>query len=183
MIKINLLPTKKKAPKKVIDLQQQLLLALLVLILLGMGLGYYWLQQSRLIASLKKEKAEKEAMVQKQLNDLKEVETIGTARAKVKEKIDIIEQLKKNQAGPVRLLDELSTATPPGVMVGSRAESGNHISIDGEGFTNDDIVKFVDHLKASPFLANVVLLETSLSGQRSGADIYKYKIQFDYKGL
>ena len=46
MIKINLLPTKKKPPKKVIDLQQQLLLAVLVLILVAMGCGYYWNTQN-----------------------------------------------------------------------------------------------------------------------------------------
>jgi type IV pilus assembly protein PilN len=183
MIKINLLPTKKKAPKKVIDLQQQMILAVLILILLGIGLGYYWLLQSRTIASLKEEKAAKEALIRQQLNDLKAVESIGKSREEVKKKIDIIETLKKNQAGPVRLLDELAMAIPKGVMVNSLVERNNHIDLNGEAFTNDDIVKFVDHLKASRFLANVNLLETSLAGSKGGVTTYKYRLEFLYKGI
>jgi type IV pilus assembly protein PilN len=181
MIKINLLPVKKKAPKKVIDLQQQLLLGVLLLILLVMGMWFFWNRQANKIAALQKEKIAAEARVRDQENILKEVKNVEEERKKYTEKIGIIQQLKKNQAGPVRLLDEISKALPPGVNVVSISESSNNINIEGEAFTNNDVVRFVDNLKASSLLAGVTLLETS-QVKREGIDVYRYKLQFVYKG-
>jgi type IV pilus assembly protein PilN len=182
MIKINLLPTKKKPPKKVIDLQQQLLLGFLILVLVLIAMTFFWRRQRDQIEALQKQKAADEALIQSQDNVLKEVKNVEEERRKVAEKIDIIERLKKNQAGPVRLLDELSKALPVGVNLVSLNESSNNINIEGEAFTNDDVVRFVDNLKASPYLSEVMLLETDQI-RRESLDIYKYKLQFVYKGL
>jgi type IV pilus assembly protein PilN len=181
MIKINLLPTKKKPPKKVIDLQQQLILGVLVIILVVMGMWFFWNRQANRIAALEKEKTAAEARVRAQENVLKEVKNVEEERKKFTEKIGVIQQLKKNQAGPVRLLDEISKALPLGVNVASITESSNNISIDGEAFTNEDVVRFVDNLKASSLLSEVTLLET-IQSRREGIDVYRYKLQFAYKG-
>lgn len=182
MIKINLLPTKKKPPKKVTDLQKQVIFASLVLIIVVGGLGYYWKYQTDMIESLQQQKTTAEARLRDQDNMLKEVKNVETERDKVKEKINVVEQLKKNQAGPVRLLDEISKALPLGVNVTSLAESSNTISLEGQAFGNNEVVRFVDNLKASPHLTGVNLLETS-QAKAEGIDIYKYKLQFVYKGL
>jgi type IV pilus assembly protein PilN len=182
MIKINLLPTKKKAPKKVIDLQQQLLLGILVIILSLIVMAYFWKRQKDTIATLEKEKIAAEGRVREQDNMLKEVKNVEEERKKVSDKIDVIEKLKKNQAGPVRLLDEISKALPQGVNLISLTENNNNINIDGTAFNNDDVVRYVDNLKASPYLSGIELLETSQTKQE-GVDTYKYRLQFVYKGL
>jgi type IV pilus assembly protein PilN len=182
MIKINLLPTKKKAAKKVIDLQQQLLFAVLVIIFSLIIMWFFLNKQQKMIASLQKEEITAEGRVREQDNMLKEVKNVEEERKKVAEKIDVIERLKKNQAGPVRLLDEVSKALPQGVNISSLTESSNNINIEGMAFTNDDVVRFVDNLKASPFLSDVALLETSQATQES-TTIYRYRLQFAYKGL
>lgn len=182
MIKINLLPTKKRPPKKVIDLQQQLLLGFLIIVLALIAMAFFWKRQRDQFAFLQKEKLTDEARIQSQDNVLREVKNVEEERKQVAEKIEVIEKLKKNQAGPVRLLDEISKALPVGVNLGSMNESGNSINIEGEAFTNDDVVRFVDNLKASPYLSNVTLLETDQTKSES-IDIYKYKLQFEYKGL
>jgi type IV pilus assembly protein PilN len=182
MIKINLLPTKKKPPKKVMDLQKQAILAVLVLVLVFIILWYFVSRQKEQIATLQKEKAAAETRLREQDVILKEVKNVEEERKKVAEKIAVIEQLKKNQSGPVRLLDEVSKALPLGVNLTGLTESSNNINIEGEAFTNDDVVRFVDNLKASRLLSNVMLLETS-QASREGQDFYKYKLQFVYKGL
>ncbi len=182
MIKINLLPTKKKLPKKVIDLQQQLLLGSLILVLVLMAMFFFWKRQKEQIAALRKEKVTAEEHIRAQDNILKEVKNVEEERKKVAEKIEIIEKLKKNQEGPVRLLDEVSKALPVGVNLSSLTESSGNINLEGDAFTNDDVVRFIDNLKASPYLANVTLLETSRI-KRDTLEIYKYKLQFAYKGL
>jgi type IV pilus assembly protein PilN len=182
MIKINLLPTKKKAPKKVLDLQQQVILGVLVLVLVVLGMGYSWKRQNDRITLLEREKAVAEKRVAEQDVLLKDVKSVEDERGKVSEKIDLIEKLKNNQTGPVMLLDEVSTALPKGINVLSFSENDNTVNIEGEAFTNDDVVHFIENLKASRRLTNVMLLETSQAA-REGIDIYKYKLQFVYKGL
>jgi len=182
MIKINLLPTKKKPPRKVIDLQQQLLLGGLVIVLILIVMWYFWSRQKDLIANLKQSKIAAEQKIREQDNLLKDVINVKENRQKVADKIKIVEDLEKNQAGPVRLLDEISIALPLGVNLVSVVENGNNINIEGEAFTNEDIVRFVDSLKASRFLADVVLLESSRVKQLE-TEFYKYKLQFTYRGL
>ncbi|MGE5172917.1 MAG: PilN domain-containing protein [Betaproteobacteria bacterium] len=186
MIKINLLPTtakgKKKAPKKVTDLQQQLILGGLILAVVLAGMWFFWNMQKNTIAALQKDIVSAEATLRQQENTLREVRNVEEERKKVAEKIAIIEQLKKNQSGPVRLLDEISKALPLGVNLTSLTESSNNVNLEGEAFTNNDVVRFVDNLKASRFLTGVMLRETSRVNV-AGTDIYKYKLQFVYKGL
>lgn len=182
MIKINLLPTKKKPPKKVIDLQQQVILAVLVLVLVGIGMGYSMTKLDARIAVLAQQKAATDAKVSEQDNLLKEVSNVEGERKKVSDKIDIIEQLKKNQAGPVRLLDDVSKALPEGVNLINFSESGGSVSLDGDAFTNDVIVRYVENLKAVPNFFDVYLMETVQSPQQ-GIETYKYKLTFKYKGI
>lgn len=182
MIKINLLPSKKKPPRKVSDVQKQLSLFLLIGIIFVGGMAYVYVYQTGKINDLKTAKATAEARLREQDTMLKEVKNVEAERAKFQEKIDVVRKLKKNQAGPVRLLDEISRALPVGVNITSLAESSGNISIEGQAFSNNEVVRFIDNLKASPLLTGVMLLETS-QAKTEGIEIYKYKLQFAYKGL
>ena len=182
MIKINLLPTKKKPPRKVTELQQQLILGALILALAGGGMWSYWNSLSSKINNLQRTKAAADARVREQVKMLKEVETVEDERKKVNDKIAIIEQLKKNQGILVHLLDEVSKALPQGVNLTSLSERSGQIDLEGMAFTNNDIVHFVDNLKASPYCSDVFLQETAQSTVE-GIDVYKYKLQFTFKGV
>jgi type IV pilus assembly protein PilN len=181
MITINLLPTKRKPPKKVTELQQQMVLGALILVLAGIGFFYFWTQLNNRIDTLQRDKGAAEARIRQQDNMLREVKTVEEERKKVADKIGIIEQLKKNQSSLVHLLDELSKALPQGVNVTALSESNGQVNIEGTAFTNNDIVRFVDNLKASPQLADVFLLESAQASQE-GIEIYKYKLKFVFKG-
>ncbi len=181
MITINLLPTKRKTAKKITELQQQMVLGTLILVLAGIGFWFFWTQLNNRIETLQREKATAEARVREQDIMLKEVKTVEEERKKVAEKIGIIEQLKRNQGGLVRLLDEVSKALPLGVNLTAMSEKSGQVNIEGTAFTNNDIVRFVENLKSSPLLADVFLLETVQMTQE-GIEIYKYKMQFIFKG-
>jgi type IV pilus assembly protein PilN len=181
MIKINLLPTKKKPTRKVSDLQKQVVAGSAILIAVLAAMGAFWKFQTDTITALQQQKTAAEARLREQDNMLKEVKNVEAERDKVKEKINVVEQLKKNQAGPVRLLDEISKALPLGVQISSLTESAHSVSLEGQAFGNHEVVRFIDNLKASPLLTGVNLLETS-QAKAEGIDIYKYKLQFVYKG-
>ena len=182
MIKINLLPTKRKPPRKVTELQKQLIIAVVVLGGVTTAMVLYYFSLNSKIAARTKEKAAALAEVARQDSMLREVKNVEEERKKVTDKIGIIEQLKKNQQGPVRLLDELSRAIPVSVDLLTMTEIGGNINITGEAFTNEDVVKFVENLKASKFFKDIYLLET-VQKHKEGYEIYDYKLQFRYKGL
>ncbi len=182
MIKINLLPTKKKAPRKVTELQQQMILGALILTLVFGGMLAYWRSLSSKIEDLQRTKAAANARVKEQENMLKEVKSVEDERKQVNDKIAIIEQLKKNQSFLVHLLDEVSKALPLGVNLTSLSEKSGQINLEGMAFTNNDIVRFVANLKASPYCSDVFLQETAQS-TLEGVDVYKYKLQFTFKGV
>ena len=182
MIKINLLPTKRKPPRKVTELQKQLIIAVIVSAGVGAAMTMYFISLNNEIASKTQRRDQAKAKIAQQESMLKEVQNVENERKKVTEKIGIIEQLKKNQQGPVRLLDEISRALPTGVDLTSLAEASGSVSLSGEAFSNEDVVRFVDNLKASPYLTDVYLQESS-QAVVEGYEIYRYKLQFKYKGL
>lgn len=181
MIKINLIPTKRKPPKKVTELQQQAVLAGLILVLVGIGLGYHLMKLNSRIDDLKRDKAAKEARKKEQEKQLEEVKNVEAERKLVQERIAIIDQLKKNQTGPVRLLDEVSRMLPPGVNLTSMVEKSGQVDLTGTAFTNNELVKFIDNLKGNSYFSDIYLLETKQS-QSEGVEIYQYKMQFKFKG-
>ncbi len=82
----------------------------------------------------------------------------------------------------MHLLDELSRALPPVVNLTSLTQGkGDLINIEGMAFNNNDIVRYVDNLKASPRCMDVTLQESVLAALE-GTPVYKYKLQFAFKG-
>ncbi len=182
MIKINLLPTKRKPPRKVTELQQQVIIGVVVFGAVIAAMAFYYLSLNAKISAREQELAAAMAEIARQDNMLREVKNVEDERKKVTDKIGIIEQLKKNQQGPVRLLDEISRAIPATADITSMTEAGGNINLSGEAFSNEDVVRFVEKLKASAFFTDVYLMETSQKA-KEGYEIYEYKIQFRYKGL
>lgn len=182
MIKINLLPTKRKTPRKVTELQQQVIIGVVVFGAVIAAMAFYYLSLNAKISAREQELAAAMAEIARQDNMLREVKNVEDERKKVTDKIGIIEQLKKNQQGPVRLLDEISRAIPATADITSMTEAGGNINLGGEAFSNEDVVRFVEKLKASAFFTDVFLMETS-QRDKEGYEIYEYKIQFRYKGL
>jgi type IV pilus assembly protein PilN len=182
MIKINLLPTKRKPPRRVTELQKQLIIAVIIFGAVAAAMALYYVALTKKIEARQQARSAAQKKVNEQNNMLKEVQNVEAERKQVTDKIAIIEQLKKNQQGPVRLLDEVSRALPPNVNLTSFEEKSGNVNLAGDAFTNEDVVKFVDNLKSSPYLADVTLLETS-QAVTEGTEFYRYKLQFKYKGL
>jgi len=181
MIKINLLPTKRKPQKKMTELQQQLILGVLILTVTVGGIAFFWMQLIAQAAELQGKVNTALATVAEQKKKLEKVANVEEDRKKVLEKIGVIEQLKKNQSGPVKLLDKVSRALPKGLNVTSLVEGSGQVNIDGMAFSNNEVVRFVDSLKADRFFSEVLLLE-SRQGKVENIEIYQYKLQFKVKG-
>ncbi|MFA4920180.1 MAG: PilN domain-containing protein, partial [Thermodesulfovibrionales bacterium] len=95
---------------------------------------------------------------------IKEVKNFEEQKKTLEQRKNIIEQLRKNQSLPVKILTEMSNVLPSGVWLQSMSVSGENINISGTGFTNEDVVNYVDNLKNSKLFADVNLIGTQKSG-------------------
>lgn len=173
MIRINLLPVKRKKKPKPLPsfVVTSTFITLLVIFILGYLFYYY---NSRLAEAKSRFETNKQK-IEELKKRIKEVEDFEKLNKTIEERNQIIEQLRKSQNIPVVMLDELSKALPNGVWLRSLTFLGNSLSIDGYGFTNSDVVAYVDNLKSSKVFTDISLQE-SKQVEIEKIPLYQFKI-------
>ncbi len=178
MIKINLLtPEKTKKTKKKVQLESQLVWVVLASIVLVVAWYIGW---SLLDASVEQLKAQKKGLTQELATlkvQVKEVENFEADKVKAKEKIQIIQQLKKNQAIPVYLLDEISKRLPERVWLVSLSEQSGTIDLTGKATTNNEIVDFINNLKEASAFQDVQIVE-SRQNKEANITVYSFRLKW-----
>lgn len=178
MIKINLIPAKRKKKRKPVP---KFIVAMVLLIVLsgiaGAYASYYFGQQVSQLETKKQANAKRIAALQKKIKEVKNFEKLNQIFMKRQQ---IIEQLTKNQKIPVMILDEISRGLTDGVWLTTMSINGMNIKLSGVGFSNTDIVSFIQSLKGSKSFKNVKLLGTTrLSGGKTPT--YKFDITLKFK--
>jgi type IV pilus assembly protein PilN len=113
---------------------------------------------------------------------LKEVKDFEAKKAKLQKKVDLINQLKQNQRGPVRLLDEISKALPDLVWLEKLDYRGSSITIDGKAFNPPAVANFLENLKrVSAFQEPKVSF--SACGGPGGLQLYCFNLSFVFSTL
>lgn len=172
MIRINLLPSKKK---KVFVLPHAFIygIAAMVAVIISIIAGTFYMNSQ--ISSKQADISEKEQKLKKLEAALEEVKNYEKDNKDYRDKNNIIEQLKKNQVVPLRLLDEVSEMLPKGVWLTGLTDKGGIVSIEGFAFTNNDLVTYVQNLKGSKYFTEVMLVE-SRQAELEAFSIYKFNL-------
>ena len=126
-----------------------LILGLLVLGLLA-AVGY-WFAKKNELAERKATIAQREVEAQKLEQIIKEVEEYQKRKDSLQQRIDLIEQLKQNQKGPVRIMDQISRDLPDLVWLDRMEITAGTISLSGRGLNPNAIALFVENVKNDPF--------------------------------
>lgn len=173
MIKVNLLPVKKKRKAK--QLPTFLIVTVGVVLLSIAVVAYLNYFFSSRVEERQATVAKNEKLIEELARKIKAVEDYEKRNADYTKRKDIIEQLGKNTAVPVKILDELSSLLPAGVWLSSANISGDSLNMRCSAFSNTDVVNFVNNLKASKILTDVYLQE-SVQGQDGGFTIYNFGV-------
>jgi len=174
MIRINLLPSGKK---KAVLIPPSLIygaIATVIFIIAAVVLIFYLNGQ---ISGLQADVSAKEKRLQQLQATLKQVQNYERDNAEFRQKTQIIEQLKKNQIIPLRLLDEVSEMLPKGVWLDKLSDKGGTVTIEGYAFSNTDLVGYVQNLKNSKYLSSVMLVESRQMNMEQKS-VYKFKLTF-----
>jgi len=186
MIKINLLSEgkrpaavrKARGAGEVRDLALWMLLLGALLGVLAAG-GYWWYLNGKL-----QEKQEEVAQAQKEVDALqaviKEVEDFKKKKKNLADKIAIINDLKSNQRGPVRVMDYISRALPELLWLDRLKMNASTIEIEGRAFNPNAVANFMDNLDK---VSNSAFKEPVLKDTNAEGNVYRFSIAFDYTFL
>jgi Tfp pilus assembly protein PilN len=112
--------------------------------------GYWFLANRRL--------ADAEDRVKSRTEEAKKLETVIKAvedfqhqKDNLQARIDLINKLKQNQKGPVRVMDQLSRDLPDLVWLDRLELKGSTISLVGRGLNPNAIALFVANIKNDPY--------------------------------
>jgi len=180
MIKINLLPYQKAAKvRRQQAMEVQFLLAGVVFVVFILALGFFWWSLDQKIDELANNRDHMSAQLEVLKKKVKEVRDVEQKKKLVESKIAIIAQLKKNQQGPVHVLDELSRYLPDRVWLVSLTQRSDAFDLEGRATTNFEIVDYVNNLKSSPFISDIALLESRQTAE-GGLTIYSFRLNFKF---
>ena len=121
-------------------------LALGVLVALG-----YWFWNKRELGKAEEVRVQREAEAQKLEAIIKEVAEFEKRKASLQQRIDLINQLKQNQKGPVRIMDQISRDLPDLVWLDTMEVAAGDISIAGRGLNPNAIALFIENIKNDPY--------------------------------
>ena len=110
---------------------------------------------------------------------IEEVKEYEDKKTSLEAKIQLINNLKTNQKGPVRLMDEISRALPDLVWLTNLDYSGDQITMKGKTLSPNAVATYLENLKKSPFFAEPVF--KSLGQDAGGQGIYSWEMSLTFK--
>lgn len=183
MIKINLLSEGKRAIRKAKpatsllegkDIGQWLLV--LALLAGALASGWFWWSLKQKIADQKEEISVAQAEVEALGAVIKEVEEYKAKKAELERKIGIINDLKANQKGPVRIMDYVSKSLPELLWLDRMTMNATTIVVEGRAFNTNAVAAFIENLDRVPEFEEPTLRDATAQG-----GVYRFVIDFNYK--
>jgi type IV pilus assembly protein PilN len=165
MIHINLLGAPKpkiRAPKITMSAPSMKMVSILLVVLVGGGLYFMHWRASRDREQLQTDLR----AADREMAALSGVKMLWTQKQKdadlLKRKVQVIEQLRANQSGPVQLLSMIAStvSATDAVWLIRMSDEGNSISIDGTALSTTAVANFVTNLKKTGYFKSVELKET-----------------------
>ena len=181
MIRINLLSVREvraEVGRRMEYVVAGLSLALTFLLMLVVFLYQFYRSSSVAgeLAALRTEIAGMEAQV-------KEVAELQKKVADVTQKNKVIEDLTKKKAGPVRVMESLSSAMPEKLWLAEFKETGGTLVLTGQAIDNQTVADLLRALQASVYFANVDLVESiQTEPEKTPFKKFSVKSQVLYQG-
>ncbi len=155
MIRINLLPV--RTSKKQEAVRREALLALAGgAVALFAGLALWGVTQIEL-SGVAAENLALQNEIDKLSADAKRVDEMEKFEKDLQRKLDVIGDLRAKKAGPVHMLDDMSTAAPDRLTLTRLTQKGDNLEIEGIAVSNTVISEYLRALDASPYFDAVFL--------------------------
>jgi type IV pilus assembly protein PilM len=163
--------------------QKVAIAASLILVLTTVGMGWrYWSVRQNL-SRLDTEIAAAEAETRRLRNVLTDVQKFESRRTQLQQRVALIEELRKGQVGPVRLLDAISRALPDRLWLTTMEQKGlSEITLQGLTTSLTSLSDFVGNLEGTgQFARPVEILNSEVQAQQKGAELVRFTVRANFK--
>jgi type IV pilus assembly protein PilN len=106
---------------------------------------------------------------------IKEVEEFKAKKAELERKIQVINNLKANQRGPVQVMDQISRALPELLWLTRMQVRGETITLQGQAFNTNAVANFIENLDRVPEFQEPILRETTRNGP-----VYSFSLTYRF---
>lgn len=188
MIRINLLGVERPKPRKAMsfDLGRQVtVICGLILVATALGIGWWYVALINTSKRVDSDIAAAQQEAARLRTVLADVRRFEATRAQLQQRVTLIEQLRRGQSVPVRLLDHVSRSLPDALWLTSMDETGGTVTIEGLSTTLISVSDFVRNLGESALLKkpiDIVNTEVTTTQQSSPTgqptvDVIKFSIK------
>jgi type IV pilus assembly protein PilN len=154
-----------------------------LLLIGGLALGLIYIGTMFLVLTSKRRhldeeigKAREEVARLKSIID--EVKGYEDKKRSLEAKIALINNLKTNQKGPVRLMDEVSKALPDLVWLTDMVMQGSQVTMKGRTLSPNAVATFLENLKKSPYFAEPVFKNLGREAGPQGIYAWEMTVTF-----
>jgi Tfp pilus assembly protein PilN len=189
MIRINLLGTPKPKSKRstgaitaptiefgeIGSPKTKVLVALVLAVAFNAGYWYYLDHQAREIAA-------NMAVAEQKNRELADVKAKYLERQKqadnYKRRVDVIDQLRAAQSGPVNLLNTIGSTVngTEAVWLSTMKDQGASIDIQGMALSTDAVANLIQNLQATGFFKNIEIKETYQDEQVKDMQAFQFTL-------
>jgi type IV pilus assembly protein PilN len=182
MIRINLLAVDRERTKKtrvVISPAHRVTMgATLVLIVTVLGLGWWFWSLRTESIQLDESIARAEMETQQLRTLLAQVQTFEARKAQLQQRVTLIEQLRKGQAAPVHVLDEISRTLPDRLWLAEMKQTGSEFTLVGFATTMTALSDFVGAIESTKwFQKPVELIDSQVTSDSKAGDLVRFAVK------
>lgn len=197
MIKINLIAAEKSRSKKAsgswapkINLSGQKLTigCALILVATAAAISWRYWHLGREGAVLDQSLTEAQEETRRLHAIIGDVQKFEQRRAQLQQRVGLIEQLRKNQTGPVHVLDQVSRSLPSMVWLTDlkQTSNSNEVVLEGKCAGLTSLSDFVANLEGSGyFRKSVEIVSTQLEGSAgvlaTGGDLIRFTVKAQFE--
>ncbi len=156
------------------------ILVMIFLVLGIVGAGGWWFITNNTRKEKEATVASKEVEAKRLDSIIKEVEDYTHRKESLQKRIDLINQLKQNQKGPVKVMDRISQDLPDLVWLDSMNMQGGVIDLEGRGLNPNAVANFVDNIKNDPLFEEPELSHLTQASQVPLFYSFAMKFHFAY---
>jgi len=184
MIRINLLSVERERTKKKagsVQLGQKLTVGCSLILVLGtLFIGWRYWSLTRQSAQVDRDIAAAQEEAARLHTIIEQVQQFEQRKAQLQQRVELIEQLRKGQTGPVHMLDQISRTIPDMLWLTElKQNSATEVLIDGKCLSLTSLSDFVANLEASGYFKKSVEIVSSTTEplSRPPGELIKFSIK------
>jgi type IV pilus assembly protein PilN len=180
MIRINLLGVERQRVRKglAFDIgKQTTLVCSLMLVVAAAGIGWWYWTLSQTSARLDGEIAAAQQESARLQSVMTEVQQFERRREEVRQRVALIEDLRRGQSIPVQVLDHVSRSLPDMMWLTEMSHTGTNLTITGQSTTLIGLSDFVGNLGNGTLLNKPIEIVNSFVENVGGIELIQFTVR------